>query len=119
MLSFRVLASDEYNSNLLSYEELRLFKEHATVLLVSGVFILLAAGLDVDALAQLDMAGGLLRFVGHSCGPSADCVIAWLWSAVARTGVGCFHRELLSNLVFEDFWVMQRSDYFVWFQFRL
>lgn len=43
------------NSNLPSYEELRRFKEHATVLLVSGVFILLAAGLDVDALAQLDM----------------------------------------------------------------
>jgi len=43
------------NSNLPSYDELRRFKEHATVLLVSGVFILLAAGLDVDALAQLDM----------------------------------------------------------------
>ena len=43
------------NSNLLSYDELRRFKEHATVLLVSGVFILLATGLDVDALAQLDM----------------------------------------------------------------
>ena len=43
------------NANLPSYEELRRFKEHATVLLVSGVFILLAAGLDVNALAQLDM----------------------------------------------------------------
>ncbi len=43
------------NANLPSYEELRRFKEHATVLLVSGVFILLAAGLDVAALAQLDM----------------------------------------------------------------
>ncbi len=42
------------NSNLPSYEELRRFKEHATVLLVSGVFILLAAGLDFNALAQLD-----------------------------------------------------------------
>ncbi len=42
------------NSNLPSYEELRRFKEHATVLLVSGVFILLAAGLDFSALAQLD-----------------------------------------------------------------
>ncbi len=42
------------NSKLPSYEELRRFKEHATVLLVSGVFILLAAGLDVDALGNLD-----------------------------------------------------------------
>jgi NhaP-type Na+/H+ or K+/H+ antiporter len=43
------------NANLPSYDELLQFKEHATVLLVSGVFILLAAGLDVGALAQLDM----------------------------------------------------------------
>jgi len=43
------------NANLPSYEELRRFKEHATVLLVSGVFILLAASLDFGALRQLDM----------------------------------------------------------------
>ncbi|KAJ31765.1 MULTISPECIES: cation:proton antiporter [Sulfitobacter] len=42
------------NSKLPSYEEMRRFKEHATVLLVSGVFILLAAGLDVEALGNLD-----------------------------------------------------------------
>lgn len=42
------------NANLPSYEELRRFKEHATVLLVSGVFILLAASLDFATLAQLD-----------------------------------------------------------------
>ena len=43
------------NANLPSYEELRRFKEHATVLLVSGVFILLAAGLDLEAVAALDV----------------------------------------------------------------
>ncbi|SFR41100.1 sodium/proton antiporter, CPA1 family [Yoonia tamlensis] len=43
------------NANLPSYEELRRFKEHATVLLVSGVFILLAASLDFSALRQLDL----------------------------------------------------------------
>ena len=43
------------NAKLPSYEELHRFKEHATVLLVSGVFILLAAGLDLEALAKLDM----------------------------------------------------------------
>ena len=42
------------NANLPSYVELRRFKEHATVLLVSGVFILLAAGLDFAALSALD-----------------------------------------------------------------
>lgn len=50
------------NANLPSYEELRRFKEHATVLLVSGVFILLAAGLDFAALAKLDARA--LLFVG-------------------------------------------------------
>ena len=42
------------NSNLASYDELLRFKEHATVLLVSGVFILLAANLDFETLAQLN-----------------------------------------------------------------
>ncbi len=42
------------NANLPSYEELRRFKEHATVLLVSGVFILLAASLDLSALKAFD-----------------------------------------------------------------
>ena len=42
------------NADLPSYAELRRFKEHATVLLVSGVFILLAAGLEFEALARLD-----------------------------------------------------------------
>ncbi|KKK95646.1 hypothetical protein LCGC14_2670710, partial [marine sediment metagenome] len=47
------------NSNLPSYEEIRRFKEHATVLLVSGVFILLAASMDFGALAQLNWRAGL------------------------------------------------------------
>lgn len=42
------------NAELPSYVELRRFKEHATVLLVSGVFILLAASLDFSTLAQLN-----------------------------------------------------------------
>ena len=43
------------NANLPSYTELLRFKEHATVLLVSGVFILLAANLDFAALAKLNL----------------------------------------------------------------
>ncbi|WP_306131605.1 cation:proton antiporter [Roseivivax marinus] len=42
------------NVELPSYVELRRFKEHATVLLVSGVFILLAANMDRATLAALD-----------------------------------------------------------------
>ena len=41
------------NANLPSYDEMRRFKEHATILLVSGVFILLAAGLDFGELDLL------------------------------------------------------------------
>lgn len=43
------------NSELPSYEELRRFKEQATVLLVSGVFILLAASLSRSAIMALDL----------------------------------------------------------------
>ncbi|WP_116131529.1 sodium:proton antiporter [Tropicimonas sp. IMCC34043] len=42
------------NSDLPSFVELRRFKEQATILLVSGVFILLAAGMDLKTLAALD-----------------------------------------------------------------
>ncbi|RVT85154.1 sodium:proton antiporter [Rhodobacteraceae bacterium CCMM004] len=47
------------NANLASFEELRRFKEHATILLVSGVFILLAASLDFSALGLLDWRAGV------------------------------------------------------------
>ena len=43
------------NAHLPSYTELRRFKEHATVLLVSGVFILLAANMSWAALRSLDI----------------------------------------------------------------
>ncbi len=48
------------NADLPSYEELRRFKEHASVLLVSGVFILLAASLDFASLAALNWRAALL-----------------------------------------------------------
>lgn len=42
------------NAELPSLTELRRFKEHATVILVSGVFVMLAASLDVATLGLLD-----------------------------------------------------------------
>ncbi len=54
LLAVTVMGIAIANLNLPSYGELRRFKEHATVLLVSGVFILLAAGLDFSALSRLD-----------------------------------------------------------------
>lgn len=62
LLAVTVMGLVIANAALPSYEELRRFKEHATILLVSGVFILLAAGLDMQALLSLDMRAVL--FVG-------------------------------------------------------
>ncbi len=54
LLAVTVMGLVIANAKLPSYEELRRFKEHATILLVSGVFILLAAGLNLSALSRLD-----------------------------------------------------------------
>lgn len=54
LLAVTVMGVVIANANLPSYVELLRFKEHATILLVSGVFILLAANLDFAALGQLD-----------------------------------------------------------------
>lgn len=42
------------NADLPSYAEMRRFKEHATILLVSGVFILLAASMNLETLSVLN-----------------------------------------------------------------
>lgn len=90
------------NANLPSYEELRRFKEHATVLLVSGVFILLAASLDFSELRQLDWraaafvaavvlvarpADGDDRAGGHAC--AVEGTLAGCADRTARGGAGC------------------------------
>ncbi len=54
LLAVTVMGIVIANANLSSFTELRRFKEHATILLVSGVFILLAASLDFAALRLLD-----------------------------------------------------------------
>ncbi|MCB2115590.1 MAG: sodium:proton antiporter [Rhodobacteraceae bacterium] len=59
LLAVTVMGLVIANADLPSYEELRRFKEHATILLVSGVFILLAASMDFAALGQLTWRAGL------------------------------------------------------------
>lgn len=54
LLAVTVMGLVIANADLPSYYELHRFKEHATILLVSGVFILLAAGIKFEALAQLN-----------------------------------------------------------------
>lgn len=47
------------NSNLSSYTELPCFKEHAKILLVSGVFVAIAVSLDFSTLGQLTWRAAL------------------------------------------------------------
>jgi NhaP-type Na+/H+ or K+/H+ antiporter len=54
LLAVTIMGLVVANANLPSYEEIRRFKEYATILLVSGVFILLAAQMDLTAMASLD-----------------------------------------------------------------
>ncbi len=54
LLAVTVMGLVIANADLPSYHELHRFKEHATILLVSGVFILLAAGIRFETLAQLN-----------------------------------------------------------------
>ena len=60
LLTVTVMGIVMANAHLPSYTELRRFKEHATVLLVSGVFILLAANMDFETLGRLDWRAAVL-----------------------------------------------------------
>ena len=59
LLAVTVMGLVIANADLPSMTELRRFKEHATVLLVSGVLILLAAGLTTEQIAMLDWRAAL------------------------------------------------------------
>ncbi len=54
LLAVTVMGISMANARLPSLDELKRFKEHVTVLLVSGVFVILAATLEPAMLAQLD-----------------------------------------------------------------
>ena len=54
LLSVTVMGVTMANSRIASINELRLFKENITVLLVSGVFIVLTANLTGDVFAEFD-----------------------------------------------------------------
>ncbi|MBC7132839.1 MAG: sodium:proton antiporter [Roseovarius sp.] len=63
LLTVTVMGLYMANTDLPSYAELRRFKEHATVLLVSGVFILLAASMNAETLALLDARAALFVLI--------------------------------------------------------
>ncbi|WP_323783080.1 cation:proton antiporter [Thalassovita sp.] len=76
------------NAELPSYAEIRRFKEHATVLLVSGVFILLAASLDFAMLERLNWRAAL--FIGLVIGVARPLTVL-----ISLVGTGLPWREKL------------------------
>lgn len=79
------------NAGLPSYAEMRRFKEHATILLVSGVFILLAAGMNLEALSVLDWRAGVFLAVMIVLARPAAVLLA-----LAFTGVPWRERLLVA-----------------------
>jgi len=70
------------NAHLPSFDEIRRFKEHVTVILVSGVFVLLAANLDMELVRQLDWRAVLfVLLVAFVARPLA------VWLALVGTGL--------------------------------
>lgn len=70
------------NADLPSFTELRRFKEHATVLLVSGVFILLAAGMSLGTLELLGWRSALFIVVVILAVRPATVLIALAFSNI-------------------------------------
>ncbi|GAB4274471.1 MAG: sodium:proton antiporter [Pararhodobacter sp.] len=82
LLAVTVMGLVIANANLPSYEELRRFKEHATVLLVSGVFILLASGLDLGQVRVLDWRAAVFVLAVVLVARPATVLIALAFSPV-------------------------------------
>lgn len=59
LLAVTVMGVVIANANLASFDVLHRFKEYATVLLVSGVFILLAASVDLAELGRLSLSAAV------------------------------------------------------------
>ena len=81
------------NSHLPSFTELRRFKEHATVILVSGVFVMLAASLDWGMIGELNWRALLfvvliafvarplavmISLIGTNLSREEKAIVAWI-----------------------------------------
>ncbi len=101
------------NAHLPSLSELRRFKEHVTVMLVTGVFIILAAKLDFATLAALDWrayvfifvlvflvrpVAVMLALVGSNLNVKEQIFVGWIGprGVVAVAVSGVFGENLLS-----------------------
>ncbi len=106
------------NSSLPSFNELLRFKEHITVLLVSGVFVILAATLDSSVVAQLDWRAAAfvavimlvarpvaiwLSLLGSSLETNEKMLIAWIAPrGVVAVAISGFFATKLTELGMED-----------------
>lgn len=63
LVAVTILGMTLANIRLKSIEDIRRFKESVTIMLVSGVFILLTASLDMEVLSQMDFRGILFIVV--------------------------------------------------------
>lgn len=127
LLAVTVMGFVVGNARLPALRELKRFKEHITVILVSGVFILLAASMEWEMLTQLDFsalifvllimfiarpAAVFLSLVGTGIEPKEKLIVAWIGPrgvvAVAVSGlfgarlveVGIEDGQLLAPLAF-------------------
>ncbi|MEM9779521.1 MAG: sodium:proton antiporter, partial [Pseudomonadota bacterium] len=118
LLAVTVMGVVLANSHLPSFDELRRFKEHVTVILVSGVFILLAASLEVEVLRQLDWRAALfivlivlvarpltvaIALIGTGLSWQEKAIVAWIAprGIVAVAVAGLFGTRL-AELGIED-----------------
>ena len=86
LLTVTVMGITLANTRLASLAELRRFKETVTVLLVSGLFILLTAALDVEAVKSLDWRAAAFVLL-------VMFVIRPLAVAIATAGSGITNKE--------------------------
>jgi len=106
------------NSSLPSFNELLRFKEHVTVLLVSGVFVILAATLNEAMIARLDWRAAAFVFVimvvarpvavwlsliGSTLDNNERALIAWVAPrGVVAVAISGFFATKLGALGLED-----------------
>ncbi|MEL6475864.1 MAG: sodium:proton antiporter [Pseudomonadota bacterium] len=118
LLAVTVMGVVIANMRLPSLGELKRFKEQVTVLLVSGVFVLLAASLDFASLAALDWRAGLFvaavmliarpmavlpALIGTKLETNERLLVAWVAPrGVVAVAISGFFGERLVELGFAD-----------------
>ena len=118
LLAVTVMGMTMANAWLPSLDELKRFKEHVTILLVSGVFVILAATLKPDDLLLLDLWGVafilaimvvarpvavFLSLIGTSLTTPEKGFVAWVAPrGVVAVAVSGFFGERLVDLGFAD-----------------